>query len=82
MRDEKRRLALGTTWGKVFAGETKQILVDLQNGSLNVLSKWMENERQRVLPNEECLILPAIDRGGDVMGGISAVADEATQYTP
>ena len=61
MRDEKRRLALGTTWGRVFAEETKQILVDMQNGSLNVLRKWMANDRQRVLPNEECLIVAAID---------------------
>ena len=82
MLDEKSRLALGTTWGRVFAEETKQILVDMQSGSLNVLRKWMANDRQRVLPNEECLILPAVDRGGYVMGGISAVADEATQYTP
>ena len=61
MWDEKRREALGTTRGRVFAEETKQILVDLQNGSMDVLSKWMENERQRVLPNEECLILPPIE---------------------
>ena len=61
MWDDKRRLALGTAWGRVFAEETKLILDYLQNGKMDVLSKWMENERQRVLPNEECLILPPIE---------------------
>ena len=61
MWDEKRRRALDTQWGRVFAEEMKQILTDLQNASVNALSQWMENERQRVLPNEECLILPAIN---------------------
>ena len=61
MWDENRRNALDTNWGRVCAEETKQILTDLHNGSLNALSQWMENERQRVLPNVECLRLPGID---------------------
>ena len=61
MWDDKRRLALGTAWGRVFAEETKLILDYLQTGKMDVLSKWMENERQRVLANVECLMLPGID---------------------
>ena len=60
MWDDKRRYALGTARGKTFAEETKQILVDVQNGSLDVLSKWMEDERKQVLPHAELLMLPAI----------------------
>ena len=61
MWDDNRRQALGVALGRVFAEETKQILTDLHNGSLNALSQWMENERQRVLPNVECLLLPGVD---------------------
>ena len=49
--DQKMRTAHNTHWGRIFAEEIKQILADLQNGSVNALSQWMENERQRVLPN-------------------------------
>ena len=59
--DEKRRNAHDLTWGRIFAEETKQILDDLHDGSLNALSQWMENERQRVLPDVECLVVPGID---------------------
>ena len=59
--DEKRRMAHDFTWGRIFAEEAKNILDDLHDGSLNALSQWMENERQRVLPDVECLMLPGID---------------------
>ena len=59
--DTKRRQAVDTEWGRVFAEETHQILVELLNGSMDALSKWMENERQRVLPNEGILLLPHIE---------------------
>ena len=48
--DEKGRNAIGIRWGHYFAEETKAILVALQNGSEDALSVWMENERQRILP--------------------------------
>ena len=37
MWDNKRREGLNTEWGRVYAEETKQILVDLQNGSMDAL---------------------------------------------
>ena len=58
--DEKRRHAQGPEWGRIFAEETKHILEDMYNGDLQALSKWMEKERARVLPMEECLQMPAI----------------------
>ena len=59
--DEKRRTAHNTQWGMLFAEEMKQIVTDLQNGAGMALSHWMEKERQRILPDEECLMLPAIE---------------------
>ena len=58
--DERRRKGVGIRWGSVFAEEMKQILSDLQNGSVDAFSVWMENERKRILPDAECLMLPGI----------------------
>ena len=61
MWDDKSREAIGVTWGRVFAEETKQILDDVQNGSMEALNKWMENGRLRVLPDVDCFMLPPIE---------------------
>ena len=61
MWDERRKNALGHKWGKTFAEETKQILDDVQRGFPDALSRWMEDERLRILPDAQCLFLPAIE---------------------
>ena len=59
--DEKRRYAENLEWGRVFAEETQQLLNDMHNGSKDVVSKWMESERKRILSDVQCLIVPAIE---------------------
>ena len=61
MWDERRKNVLGHTWGKTFAEEAKQILDDVQRGVPDALSRWMESERIRILPDAQCLFLPAIE---------------------
>ena len=61
MWDERRRNFHGLEWGKLFAQETKHVLDDVQNGVPDALSRWMEDERIRILPDAECLFLPQIE---------------------
>ena len=57
----KRKNAHGHEWGRIFAEETKQILDDVQKGVPDALSRWMENERQRILSDAQCLLVPQIE---------------------
>ena len=61
MWDKKMREAHGTEWGMLFAEEMKQIMTNLQNGDGMALSHFMESERKRILANEKCLMMPAIE---------------------
>ena len=61
MWDKKMREEKGTTWGKDFAEMMKQIMTSLQQGDCMALSRFMESERVRILANEKCLMVPAID---------------------
>ena len=38
-----------------FSQQMKQILSDLQNGSVDAFIVWMENERKLILPDVQCL---------------------------
>ena len=58
--DAKRAEVSGQEWGQVFAQEIRNIQNDLLNGHTEALSKFMENERKRILPNEPVLIMPQI----------------------
>ena len=59
--DNARRHTEDAEWGLHFAQETKKILDDIYHGQDDVLSKWMEEERRRVLSDEGCLLVPAIN---------------------
>ena len=61
MWDKKMREEHKTEWGMRFAEYRKHIMTSLQTGDGMALSRFMENERLRVLANEVCLIMPAID---------------------
>ena len=47
--DAKRAEVSGTEWGEVFAEEMQNVQDDLLKGHSDALSKFMEDERQRIL---------------------------------
>ena len=61
MWDKKMREEYSTEWGMRFAEHMKHIMTSLQNGDGMALSHFMERERKRVLANEKCLMMPAIE---------------------
>ena len=58
--DAKRAEVSGQEWGQVFAQEIQNIQNDLLNGHTEALSKFMENEKKRILSNEPVLITPQV----------------------
>ena len=61
MWDKKMREEYSTEWGMRFAEHMKHIMTSLQTGDGMALSRFMESERVRILANEKCLMVPAID---------------------
>ena len=58
--DAMRAEVSGPEWGEVFAQEMVNIQVDLLEGHTEALSKFMEDERQRILSHEPVLLMPQI----------------------
>ena len=58
--DARRAEVSGPEWGEVFAQEMKNLLNDLLRRDSDALSKFIENERKRILSNEPVLIMPQI----------------------
>ena len=58
--DAMRAEVSGPEWGEVFAQEMVNIQVDLLEGHTEASSKFMEDERQRILSHEPVLLMPQI----------------------